>query len=63
MMILVTKASALSITSGYYAISTGFSGKTDDRPVFLYNAASGFVTTQGDSYVKVRCVRDMINGK
>lgn len=63
MMILVTKASALSITSGYYAISTGFSGKTDDRPGFLYNAASGFVTTQGDSYVKVRCVRDMINGK
>lgn len=63
MMVLATKASVLGITSGYYAISTGFSGKTNDRPGFLYNAASGFVTTQGESYVKVRCVRDMINGK
>ena len=63
MMVLATKASVLGITSGYYAISTGFSGNTTDRPGFSYNANSGFVTTQGGSSVKVRCVRDMINGK
>lgn len=63
MMVLATKASVLGITSGYYAISTGFSGNTTDRPGFSYNANSGFVTTQGGSNVKVRCVRDMINGK
>lgn len=63
MMVLTTKASVLGINTGYYAISTGFSGKTDDRPGFSYDAAQGFVTTQGGSYVKVRCVRDMINGK
>ncbi len=63
MMVLATKASVLGITSDYYAISTGFSGNTTDRPGFSYDAAQGFVTTQGGSYVKVRCVRDMINGK
>lgn len=63
MMVLTTKASDLGIRTGYYAISTGFSGNTSTRPGFSYDAAQGFVTTQGGSYVKVRCVRDMINGK
>lgn len=63
MMVIATKAKELSLTSGYYAISTGFSGHNSSQPGFSYNASSGFVTASGGSQVKVRCVRDMINGK
>lgn len=63
MMVIVTKAKELGLTSGYYAISTGFSGHNSSQPGFSYNASSGFVTASGGSQVKVRCVRDMINGK
>lgn len=61
MMVIATKANELQLTSGYYAISTGFSGHDDKRPGFAYNAGSGFVTLEFASTVKVRCVRDMIN--
>ncbi len=63
MMVIATKAKELGLTSGYYAISTGFSGHNSSQPGFSYNAFSGFVTASGGSQVKVRCVRDMINGK
>lgn len=63
MMVIATKAKELGLTSGYYAISTGFSGHNSSQPGFSYNASSGFVTASGGSQVKVRCVRDMINGK
>lgn len=63
MMVIATKAKELGLTSGYYAISTGFSGHDNQRPGFVYNAGSGFVTLTGATTVKVRCVRDMINGQ
>lgn len=63
MMVIATKAKDLGLTDGYYAISTGFSGHDNERPGFVYYAASGFVTLTGATYVKVRCVRDMINGQ
>lgn len=63
MMVIATKAKELGLTSGFYAISTDFSGPENIQPGFSYNASSGFVTASGETQVKVRCVRDMINGK
>lgn len=59
MMVLTTKAKQLGLTTGYYAISTGFSGQTQTRKGFAYDAGGGFVTTEFGENVKVRCVRDV----
>lgn len=71
MMVISARAKELGLVDSnlnddnyvYYAISTSFSGHNDDQPGFSYNATSGFVTVSGGSQVKVRCVRDMINGE
>lgn len=73
MMVIATKAKDLGLTSGYYAISTVFSGANTDQPGFSYNADAGFVTVSGagldnswgneEKNAQVRCVRDMINGQ